>query len=474
LTVFGVAVLIGAGIFTITARVAGDVAGPAVAASFVIAAIACGFAGLCYAEFASTVPVAGSAYTYSYATLGEFIAWIIGWHLILEYGLGAAVVSKSWSSYLSELFSQAGLPVASASVRLGALTFDWGAVLVITAITTVLMLGIQFTSRVTSAITLIKVLVVLLVLTVGFTYVNASNYDPFILPAGTPQEGSSGLDATLLSLIAGGHGSTFGIFSLLAGASLVFFAFIGFDAVSTTAEETRNPQRDLSRDPRLARRGHRPLRGRVVVLVGMVPYTALSTPAGTGESATLATAFNIVGANWASVAVSLGGLAGLTTVILVLMLGQSRVFFAMSRDGLLPRPLAATGARGVPVKTTAIVGAVCAMLAGFFPIEELEAMVNIGNLFAFVLVAVGTMVLRRTQPGLGRGFRAPALSVVAPLAVLSCVWLMLNLTGWTWIRFIAWMLAGGLVYACYGRRHSLLRRRAVEPIEVADSRDSGQ
>ncbi|PVZ14896.1 amino acid permease [Actinomycetospora cinnamomea] len=459
LTIFGVSVLIGAGIFTITARVAGDITGPSIAISFVIAAIACGFAGLCYAEFASTVPVAGSAYTFSYATFGEFIAWIIGWDLILEYALGAAVVSKAWSSYLGEIFALVGLP-ERASVELGPLTFDWGAILVIAVLTAVLVAGIKLSSRVSAVVTGIKVLVVLLVIGVGLAYVQAQNYSPFIPPSGGERASEGGLDASLLSLVAGSEGSTFGIYGLLAGASLVFFAFIGFDAVSTTAEETRNPQKDLPR-------GILGSLGVVTVLyvatslvvVGMVPYTELATDPATGDTATLATAFSLVGADWASTIISIGAIAGLTTVVLVLMLGQSRVFFAMSRDGLLPRTLARVGSRGTPVKITVIIGTFCAVLAGFFPADELESMVNIGTLFAFVLVAAGTVYLRRARPDLPRSFTVRGLPVVAALAVLSCVWLMINLTVETWIRFVVWMVLGVVIFFVYSRRNSVLGRR---------------
>ena len=457
LTVFGVAVLIGAGVFTITARVAGDITGPAVAVSFVIAAIACGFAGLCYAEFASTVPVAGSAYTFSYATFGEFIAWIIGWDLVLEYALGAAVVSKSWSKYLGQLFTGEG---TAASFDIGSVTVDWGSMLVIAALTAVLVLGIKLSSTVSTVITSIKVLVVLLVIVVGAFYIRAENYSPFVPPAGAPQEGDSGVKASLLSLIAGSDGSTFGIYGLLAGASLVFFAFIGFDAVSTTAEETKNPQKDLPR-------GIMGSLGIVtvlyvavsLVLVGMVNYTQLSTPPGSEDSATLATAFTLVGANWASTVIEIGALAGLTTVVMVLMLGQSRVFYAMSRDGLLPRNLAKTGSRGTPVAITVIIGALCAVLAGFFPAAELESMVNIGTLFAFVLVAIGTWILRRQQPDLPRSFVVKGLPIVATLAVVACLWLMINLTVETWLRFIGWMVLGILIYVVYSRRNSVLGKR---------------
>ncbi|MHC1559439.1 amino acid permease [Actinomycetospora sp. C-140] len=459
LTIFGVSVLVGAGIFTITARVAGDVSGPAVSIAFVIAAIACGFAGLCYAEFASTVPVAGSAYTFSYATFGEFIAWIIGWDLILEYALGAATVAKSWSKYLGQIFEAVGLP-GSAKVDIGITEFDWGAVLVIAVLTVILVLGIKLSSRVSAILTITKVLVVLFVIVVGATFIRWANYSPFIPPAEPPKEGGSGLDSSLLSLIFGSDGSTYGAFGLLAGASLVFFAFIGFDAVSTTAEETKNPQKDLPR-------GILGSLGVVtvlyvltaLVLTGMVSYTQLKTPPGTDDTATLATAFSLVGADWASTIISVGALAGLTTVVLVLMLGQSRVFFAMSRDGLLPRNLARTGRYDTPSTITVIIGVFCAILAGFFDATVIEEMVNIGTLFAFVLVAIGTWVLRVKQPDLPRSFVVKGLPIVAVLAVISCLWLMINLTAETWIRFIVWMLIGAVIYFAYGKSHSVVGRR---------------
>ena len=457
LTVFGVAVLIGAGVFTITARVAGDITGPALAVSFIIAAIACGFAGLCYAEFASTVPVAGSAYTFSYATFGEFIAWNIGWDLVLEYALGAAVVATSWAKYLGQLFTGDG--TAAHATVLG-VDIDWGAMLIIAILTVVLILGIKLSSTVSTVITSIKVGVVLLVIVVGAFYIKSANYSPFIPPAGGPQESGGGIKSSLLSLIAGSDGSTYGVYGLLAGASLVFFAFIGFDAVSTTAEETRNPQKDLPR-------GILGSLGVVTVLyvatslviVGMVSYTQLATPPGSEDSATLATAFTLVGANWASTIIEVGALAGLTTVVMVLMLGQSRVFYAMSRDGLLPRGLAKTGSRGTPVTITIIIGVLCAVLAGFFPADELESMVNIGTLFAFILVAVGTYVLRKQQPDLPRSFVVKGLPIVATLAVISCLWLMINLTVETWFRFIGWMVLGVIVYFAYSRRNSVLGKR---------------
>ncbi|WP_016699414.1 amino acid permease [Actinoalloteichus spitiensis] len=459
LTVFGVAVVIGAGIFTLAARTAGNVAGPSVSLSFVLAAIACGLAALCYAEFASTLPVAGSAYTFSYATFGEFLAWIIGWDLILEFALASAVVSKGWSDYLREGLALVGLDVPT-TVTLGALDFDWGAVLLIAVLTTLLALGTKLSSRVSQVITAIKVAVVLLVIIVGFAYVRAENYSPFIPPAqGSVEGGGSGLDQSLLSLVFGVETSTYGVFGLLAAASLVFFAFIGFDVVATTAEETRNPQRDLPRG----------ILGSLLivtvlyvlvalVLTGMQSYQELATSPG-GQDATLATAFAANGVDWAAGVISVGALAGLTTVVMVLMMGQIRVLFAMSRDGLVPRRLAPTGKHGTPVRATLLVGGVVALVAGFLPAHALEEMVNVGTLFAFVLVSAGVIVLRRTRPDLKRGFRVPLVPLIPILAILACVWLMFNLTALTWVRFSIWMALGALIYFVYGYRNSTLARR---------------
>lgn len=443
LTVFGVAVVIGAGIFTLTARTAGNVAGPSVSLAFVLAAVACGLAALCYAEFASTVPVAGSAYTFSYATFGEFIAWIIGWDLILEFALASSVVAKGWSLYLGEV-----LGASSPVVSIGSLDFDWGAFLIVVIITVLLASGTKLSSRVSLIITAIKVAVVLLVVVVGAFYIKAENYSPYIPPA---QEGSTGegIHQSLFSFVTGAGGSTFGWYGLLAAASLVFFAFIGFDVVATTAEETKEPQKALPRG----------ILGSLVivtvlyvavtlVLTGMVKYTDLA-----GDSSTLATAFELNGLTWAKNIISFGALAGLTTVVMVLMLGQTRVLFAMSRDGLMPRSLAHTGKRGTPVRITVIVGVVVAILAAFFPIGLLEEMVNIGTLFAFVLVSIGVVVLRRTRPDLPRGFKVPLMPWIPILAVVACLWLMVNLSVETWLRFIGWMAIGVVIYFVYSKRN---------------------
>jgi len=457
LTVFGVAVCIGAGIFTLAASTAGDVSGPAVSLSFVLAAIACGLAALCYTEFASTVPVAGSAYTYSYATFGEFVAWIIGWDLVLEFSLAAAVVAKGWSAYLTDVIGLIGLDI-STSFDLGSVPVDWGAAALVAVLTTLLVLGTKLSSRVSQVITAVKVAVVLLVVVVGLGYVNAQNYTPFIPPPSDAASAAGGLDQSLLSLLLGGQTSTYGVFGLFAGAAIVFFAFIGFDIIATTAEETRNPQRDMPRGILGALAIVTVLYVAVaLVLTGMQPYPALATDE-SGES-TLATAFAAVGVDWAAGVISIGALAGLTTVVMVLLLGQTRVLLAMSRDGLVPRGLSKTGAHGTPVRITVGVGVVVALAATVVDLSTLAEMVNVGTLFAFVLVSVGVVVLRRTRPDLPRGFRVPLVPWLPIAAVLACLWLMLNLTAYTWLRFVGWLALGLVIYFGYGIRNSRLRLR---------------
>lgn len=453
LTVFGVSVVIGAGIFTVTASTAANITGPAISVSFIIAAIACGLAALCYAEFASTVPVAGSAYTFSYATFGEFVAWIIGWDLILEFAVAAAVVAKGWSSYLGTVFGFAG-----GTIEVAGLQLDWGALIIIAFVTLILAMGTKLSASVSLAITAVKVAVVLLVVVVGAFYIKPENFSPFVpSPESGGEGGGSGAEQSLFSLLTGAEGSSYGWYGLLAGASIVFFAFIGFDIVATTAEETKNPQRDVPRGILASLAIVTVLYVAVaVVLSGMVSYQELRG----AETQNLATAFSLNGIDWAAKIISIGALAGLTTVVIVLVLGQTRVLFAMSRDGLMPRQLAKTGQHGTPVRITLIVGAVVAVTATVFPIGKLEEMVNIGTLFAFVLVSAGVIVLRRNRPDLKRGFRTPWVPVLPILAIIACVWLMLNLTGLTWLRFGIWMAIGVVVYFVYGRRHSLVGKRA--------------
>ncbi len=462
LVVFGVAVVIGAGIFTVTASTAGDITGPAIWVSFIIAAVTCALAALCYAEFASTLPVAGSAYTFSYATFGEFLAWIIGWNLLLELAIGAAVVAKGWSSYLGTVFGFAG-----GTLQVGSVQLDWGALLIVAVVATLIALGTKLSSRFSAVVTGIKVSVVLLVVVVGAFYIKRSNYSPFIPK---PEAGSDarGIDQSVLSLVTGAHGSHYGLYGVLAGASIVFFAFIGFDIVATMAEETKNPQRDVPKGI-LASLGIVTLLyvAVAVVLSGMVSYTRLKTVPGQGH-ANLATAFKDNGIHWASQIISVGALAGLTTVVMVLMLGQCRVLFAMARDGLLPRGLAKTGSRGTPVRITVLVAVLVALTASVFPIAKLEEMVNVGTLFAFVLVSAGVLALRRTRPDLERGFRAPWVPVLPIASICACLWLMVNLTALTWVRFGIWLVIGTAIYAGYGYRHSVQGGR-----QPADARSPG-
>jgi APA family basic amino acid/polyamine antiporter len=317
-------------------------------------------------------------------------------------------------------------------------------------------------------ITGIKVAIVLFVILLGIFYVKASNYSPYVPPAST-SSASTGVDQTVFSWLAGGSSSAFGVFGLLAGASLVFFAFIGFDVVATTAEETKDPKRAVPRG----------ILGSLaivtvlyvataIVVTGMVKYTDLATGED-GEHKTLATAFALNHVDWAANIISIGALAGLTTVVMVLMLGQVRILFAMSRDGLLPRGLSRTSERGTPTRATILVGAIVAAAATFFPAGKLEEMVNVGTLFAFILVSAGVMILRRTHAHLERAFRVPALPLVGTAAILACLWLMLNLTILTWIRFFVWMVVGVVVYFAYGRRHSLLGvRNAAEAGAAAE------
>ncbi|GAB3503498.1 APC family permease [Amycolatopsis cihanbeyliensis] len=475
LTVFGVAVMIGAGIFTLTAHTAGDVAGPSVSVAFILAGTACALAALCYAEFASAVPVAGSAYTFSYATFGEFLAWIIGWDLILEFAVAAAAVGKGWSVYLQTVLRYVFGEDVTTTVEIGGVSADWGAMLLIIVLATILTLGTKLSSRFSLVITAIKVLIILFVIVLGITYISPDNYTPFVPPAAEGAAAGGGIEQSLLSALFGSEGSTYGAFGLLAGASLVFFAFIGFDIVATTAEETRNPQRNVPRG----------ILGSLaivtvlyvatsLVVAGMVPYQELSSEAAPEGRKTLATAFAVHDVDWAANIISVGALAGLTTVVMVLMLGLQRVMFAMSRDALLPRPLAKTGKHGTPVRMNILVGVVVALGATFFDVGRLEEMVNVGTLFAFILVSAGVMVLRKKRPDLPRGFRVPLMPLIPILAIVACGWLMLNLTVLTWLRFLGWMALGVIIYFAYSRRHSLLGRRengATEsplPVDGAD------
>ena len=464
LMIMGVAVAVGAGIFSVGAKAAGSYAGPSVTLGFILAAFTCALAIMCYAEFASAVPVAGSAYTFTYATLGELLAWIIGWDLILEMLTAAAVIAKYWGIYLSSVFALWNWDIP-ATIDVVGLEVSWGAFVIVAIFTTLLVLGTQLSARVASIFTLLKVAIVIFVIVVGAFFINVKNYTPFI-PESVPTKGGGDVWAqSLFSFMTGAAPAQYGIFGLLAGASLVFFAFIGFDVIATSAEEVKNPQKTL---PRGIFAGLAIVTvlyiGVSLVLTGMVPYTVLAAD----PNASLATAFVAVGAGWAAQVISVGILAGLTTVIMVLLLGLSRVLFAMSRDGLLPRWLSKTSAkRGTPVRIQIITGALVAIIAGVTDVGVLEEMINIGTLSAFVLVSIAVVVLRKKRPDLKRAFKVPFSPFLPILSAGLCFWLMLNLTTLTWVRFAVWLAIGIAVYFAYGRRHSLVGIEAKRVFDQA-------
>ncbi len=448
LVVFGVGVIIGTGIFVLTGKAAGTLAGPAIALSFVAAGLACALAALCYAEFASTVPVAGSAYTFAYASIGELVAWIIGWDLILEFALGAATVASGWSDYFRIVCHDTlgfDLPAWIDGPH-----HNLVAALFVLAITGLLCLGVKVSTRVNAVIVAIKLTVVLLVIVAGLFYVTGGNLSPFVPPSGsTPAPGGGATTTTLLQDL-GFNTGTFGVGGIFSAAALVFFAFIGFDIVATAAEETKNPQRDMP----IGIFGSLAICTLLYVLVslvitGMVPYDKIKV------EAPLAEAFRSVGESGIAQVISVGALAGLTTVTLILMMGQSRVFFAMSRDHLLPPAFSRVSRRfKTPYRTTIATGCAVALLAFFVELTTLAELVNIGTLFAFIVVAIGVVVLRRTRPDLERSYRTPLVPLVPILAVLASLWLMLNLPAETWERFAIWMVIGIVVYFAYSRGRS--------------------
>lgn len=448
LTVFGIGVIVGTGIFVLTGQVAKELAGPAVAISFIVAAVVCGLAALCYAEFASTIPVAGSAYTFSFATLGEFPAWIIGWDLILELALAAAVVSVGWSGYFASMLDSLGVRLPP-SIAGDDPVVNVPAVVIVLILTAILVAGIKISSRVNLILVITKIAVVLLVIVAGLFFVKGANYTPFV-PDPVPTPRVEGLKAPLIQVLFGITPVAFGLIGVFSAAAIVFFAFIGFDIVATAAEETINPQRDVPRGIIGSLAVCTLLYVAVsLVVVGMQPYKELST------SAPLSDAFIAVGHPWLATIISVGAIAGLTTVVLVLLLGQTRVLFAMCRDGLLPRPLSVVHPTfGTPARLTILIGLVTMALAGFVSFGELAELVNIGTLFAFLVVSIGVVVLRRTRPDLERGFRVPLVPALPILSVLACLYLMLNLPVETWLRFVIWMVIGVVVYFAYGYRHS--------------------
>src|SRR5882672_11290255 len=460
LTSLGVGAIIGTGIFVLTGVAAHDKTGPGLILSFGFAGVACIFAALCYAEFASMAPVAGSAYTYAYATLGELFAWIIGWDLILEYAVGAATVANGWSGYFQSVLAKFGLhfpatlagPPIIYDTALGHFVRTAGvvnlpAILIVTLVTIVLVKGIQESASFNATMVFLKVTVVLFVILVGAFYVNPENWHPFA-PYG--MTGISFFGHTLFGQVNAG-GQPVG---MIAGAAIIFFAYIGFDSVSTHAEEARNPKRDVPIGIIASLLICTLLYIAVVaVLTGMVRYDMLSVDAGVSD------AFKQAGLPWAEFIIAAAGVAGITSVLLVLMLSAPRVFLAMARDGMVPKhffgdvhPTFRT-----PWRSQILVGIFAAMLTGFLPIDALLHLTNIGTLFAFVIVCAAVLIMRQTNPDAERPFRAPFYPVVPILGILTCLLLMFSLPAANWYRLLAWMLIGLVIYFSYSRKHSLLR-----------------
>lgn len=463
LMIMGVAVAVGAGIFSVGAKAAAHNAGPAVTVSFVLAAVTCALAIMCYAEFATAMPVTGSAYVFTYATMGELLAWIIGWNLILELLMAGAVIAKYWGVYLSNFLTAINLPLP-AEVSIFGLPLYWGPLVVVAIFTVVLVLGTKLSARVNNVVTVIKIAIVLFVIVVGLFYVKAQNYTPFVPPSQpAPDSGTSWVTQPFLSFLSGSTPEMYGFTGVISGAALVFLSFIGFDVVATSAEEVKNPKKTLPRGI---------FAGLAVVTVlyilvtltvtGMVPYTDLAK----AKDPSLASAFQLVGADWAVVVIALGSLIGLTTVIMVLLMGLARVSMAMSRDGLLSRALSRTSEkRSTPARTQIICGAIVAALAGFTPIELLGEMINIGTLSAFVMVSLGIIVLRRKRPDLKPAFRVPLGPVIPIISAVLCIYLMFNLATETWIFFGIWVVIGLVIYFSYGQWNSRLGRQEKQSSE---------
>ena len=436
LLMLGIGAVIGTGIFVLTGVAAAKYAGPAVPLSFILSGLTCALAGLAYAEFASIVPASGSAYTYAYASLGEFIAFIVGWNLILEYTVTSSAVAVGWSGYVVGLFASAGLVLPHelvVSAEDGGI-FNLPAVLITLFLSFLLVRGTKESVKLNRILVFVKLAAIFLFLVLAAPHVDVTNWDPFL---------------------------PFGYSGIVSGAAIVFFAYIGFDAVATTAEECRNAARDLPVGI-IGSLFICTLLYAVVaaILTGVVPYAMLDT------AEPVAFALRHIGYNVGSAIVAVGAICGITTVLLVLLYGQSRIFFAMSRDGMVPANVCKIHRRfHTPYRVTILGAIFVSIIAGVFPIGMIAEMANIGTLSAFLIASIGVMVLRKTEPDLKRNFKCPAVWIIAPLAVLSCGYLMANLPLATWHRFGFWILFGLCVYFGYSRAHSVIGRRAAEEAE---------
>lgn len=449
LVALGIGAIIGAGLFSLTGIAAAEHAGAAVTLSFVLAALGCAFAGLCYAEFASMIPIAGSAYTYSYATMGEFIAWIIGWDLVLEYALGAATVGVSWSSYLNQLLAQynMAIPIEFTSSPADGGYINLPAIFIVSVLSLLLMRGTKESALVNNILVIVKVAVVLVFIILGWKFINPEFHIPFI-PEFVPEH----IDPADTGKKIAAFG---GISGIAAGAALVFFAFIGFDAVSTAAQEAKNPQKGMPIG----------ILGSLVictilyvlfsyVMTGLVHYSKFA-----GDASPAATAFKVTGYDFLQTSLIVAILAGYTSVILVMLMGQSRVFFTMSRDGLLPKMFGDVHAKfRTPWKTNLFFMLFVSIFAGFVPIKELGHMVSIGTLFAFSLVCIGVLVMRKKMPDAPRAFKTPLVPFVPIAGVIVCVYLMSALEIESWFRLLVWLLIGVVIYFGYSRKHSKLNK----------------
>ncbi|HEY3112926.1 MAG TPA: amino acid permease [Gemmatimonadaceae bacterium] len=454
LVTLGIGAVIGAGIFVLTGNVASQNPGPALTLSMVLAGIACGFAGLCYAELASMIPVAGSAYTYAYATMGELIAWIIGWDLVLEYSLSSSTVAVGWSAYAITLLSEMGIsfpprltgaPGTHVCLPDGThvtALFNLPAMLICLALTWLLVIGIRESARVNTTIVIIKVAVLVLFVAIGVQYINPTNLHPFI----PPNTGTFG---------------SFGWSGILRGAGVIFFAYIGFDAVSTASQEARNPGRDIPIGILVSLAICTVIYIAVgLVMTGLVPYPKLNVPS------PIALAVQTTGVKWLFPIVNIGAICGISSVILVNMLAQSRIFYSMSRDGLLPPLFARLHPRyRTPHVTTAITGFVVAIASGLFPIGVLGQLVSMGTLLAFAIVCTGVLILRKISPDTPRPFRTPGMPWVPIVGTLICLYLMSGLPLPTWIRLFVWLAIGLTIYFGYGR----FRAATVRGQPIADA-----